>query len=113
MDKTLFHYTAFGLLLCSDLACPELTPVPAPPAPQSADIHILCCDLPEHLPGAKRVGQRGQLTKDQFQIQIPGVARYRISAGQTIQVDPDPQADPRDLRLYLLGMAFGAALYQR
>lgn len=46
-------------------------------------------------------------------IDIPDVARYEVSRGERIVVDPYPQADERDLRLYLLGTMLGAILMQR
>ena len=44
---------------------------------------------------------------------IPDVARYRIEGGTEIVVDAHPSAPDRNIRLYLLGLAFGALLHQR
>ena len=44
---------------------------------------------------------------------IEGVARYRVSGGTTILVDAEPGAPAQDLRLYLLGSAFGLLMHQR
>lgn len=44
---------------------------------------------------------------------VDGVARYRIVGGGEIIVDPAPGAPHRNVRLFLLGSAFGALLHQR
>jgi len=46
-------------------------------------------------------------------LQIPNVARFLISGGDSIVIDPVPGAGERELRVYLLGSAFGALLHQR
>lgn len=53
-------------------------------------------------------GEHGQL-----KFQIPGVARYCISNGSVITVDPQPGADELDVQVFLMGSAFGALLHQR
>jgi hypothetical protein len=50
---------------------------------------------------------------DALQFEAPGAGRFRISAGRDIVVDPAPGASERNLRIYLLGSAFGALLHQR
>ena len=42
-----------------------------------------------------------------------GVGRFLISGGDNIVIDPVPGAGDRELRVYLLGSAFGALLHQR
>jgi hypothetical protein len=44
---------------------------------------------------------------------VQGVARYWATAGTTIRVDPDPDAKPEDVQLYLTGAVLGAILHQR
>lgn len=50
---------------------------------------------------------------DALRFEAPGTGRFRISAGRDIVVDPAPGASERNLRIYLLGSAFGALLHQR
>ena len=50
---------------------------------------------------------------DAIRFEAPGVGRFRISAGRDIVIDPAPGASERNLRLFLLGSAFGALLHQR
>jgi hypothetical protein len=44
---------------------------------------------------------------------VPQIARYRIADGTTIIVDPAAGVPGRNIRLFLLGSAFGALLHQR
>ena len=44
---------------------------------------------------------------------VPEVARYAVLDGRRIIVDPADGADPRNVRLYLLGSAMGLLLHQR
>jgi len=46
-------------------------------------------------------------------LQVPEVGRFRISGGDSILIDPAPGASERELRVHLLGSAFGALLHQR
>lgn len=44
---------------------------------------------------------------------VPEVGRYRVADGKTITVDAPPEVPDRNVRLFLLGSAFGALLHQR
>jgi hypothetical protein len=57
-------------------------------------------------PGLTRLG-------DGLLLFVPNVARYRIEHGSRITVEPEPGVPERNLRLFLLGSAFGALLHQR
>jgi hypothetical protein len=46
-------------------------------------------------------------------LKIPGVASFLIRAGREITIDIEEQAAERNVRLFLLGSAFGALLHQR
>src|SRR5687767_37791 len=52
------------------------------------------------------------LQDDALVLRIPEVASYRIDA-TSILVSPAPAVPEQNLRLYLLGSAFGALLHQR
>jgi hypothetical protein len=53
------------------------------------------------------------LTADGVVLCVPGTSRYLIEQGRRILVDPDSAVSPRNVRLFLLGSAFGALLHQR
>jgi len=48
-----------------------------------------------------------------FWLDIEGVARYWMRQGIEIIVDPYPEADETSIRVFLLGSAIGALLFQR
>lgn len=109
-----FRYRLFGLTLASDLECPEL--ITAPPKVLSegpADIQIQLAALEPDLAQATVSHARVQIAPGVYQFLIADVARYRVSEGRCIQVDPVAGADPGDVRLWLLGTALGALLHQR
>jgi hypothetical protein len=87
------HYRLFDLTIASSIELPELA---AEEASGSADLVIELGD-----------GDAGYL------LDIPGVALYRIDQGRRITVSAEEGADPRDVRLFLLGSAMGIALHQR
>lgn len=101
-----FDYEVFGLRLRSEIPLPELFPT-ARDGP--ADVIIRRRSLGETAsePGLHVDSDRSLL------LTIPDVGRYRIRAGREILVDPTAGVPDRNLRLYLLGSAFGVLLHQR
>lgn len=101
-------YDVFGLRLRSEIALPDL--VAAPDA--DADVEITLGDValaPADAPavwGLTGTGHRAVLT-------VENIARFEIVGGRRIVVDRAAGAPMADVRLYLLGSAFGALLHQR
>jgi hypothetical protein len=98
-------YQVFGLRVRSEIPLPELFPATGEAV---ADVTIRRGSLvaPGSTPGLRAEGAALMLT-------IPDVARYRIEAGRAIIVDPEPGVPERNVRLFLLGSAFGVLLHQR
>jgi hypothetical protein len=93
-------YSVFGLVLDSVLPLPELF---AASADAVADVTI-------------RLGEAGAeqtITPDEVNLVVPTVAAYRVRNGSEMIVAPVPGASDRNIRLFLLGSAFGALLHQR
>jgi hypothetical protein len=101
----IFDYAVFGLSVRSNISLPELFSIEATSEP---DVTLRTAPLtdPETPPGLHIAG-------DALMLNIPNVARYRIEGGREIVIDPDPSAPERNVRLFLLGSAFGALLHQR
>jgi len=98
-------YQLFGLRVRSALDLPELWPASGPGEPDIV-IEVGAIAEPQSPPG---LGQ----ADDGLLLTIPDVARFMISQGVSIRVDPEDGVDPRNVRLFLLGSAFGALLHQR
>lgn len=55
----------------------------------------------------------GRVEPGLVHLAVRGVARYAVRDGAEITVEPETDARPEDVRLYLLGSMFGALLHQR
>lgn len=100
-----FHYTVFGLTVRSEIELPELNPVD----PAAFDVDIGYRDLSAAAPGTSDLS----VTADGALLWVPQIGRYRIERGCRILVDPADGVSSRNMRLFLLGSAFGALLHQR
>jgi hypothetical protein len=69
--------------------------------------------VPDYLLGATGHGVLYECTSSTFLLRIEGVARYLVSDGRTIVVQPERDADLDSVRLFLSGSVFGALLHQR
>lgn len=100
------RYSLFGLQIESDLELPELLPGSADLAP---DVRIEVGDASVNgqlEPGLHRVGGDALLV-------VAETARYFVAGGCRIVVEPQEGASTRNVRLFLLGSAFGLLLHQR
>ncbi len=102
-------YSLHGLLIASDIECPELPAVAAGPA----DLVIGVCEVAPHLDSAAATGALFEASENEFLISINDVARFLIRRGTHIDVDIAPGADLSDVRAFLLGSVMSAALTQR
>lgn len=109
------HYAAYGLIFDSDLALPELVPV-ASSSHRTPDVRIeQGAVASEGLPANEgtQVGPFLWLGPTSMWLQVPGVARFEVRQGTRIRFDPLPGSDEESLRVFLLGSALGALLFQR
>lgn len=98
-------YRLFGLNVRSDVPLLDLDRASADGPP---DVAIVRADQAGPF-GAQGLSSSGS----DMVLTVTGVARYTIGGGRRIKVEAAPGADWRNLRLYLLGSAFGALLHQR
>jgi hypothetical protein len=103
-----FSYVAFGLNICSDLECQGLLRGNGIP-----HVRVRFGQVPERLQELSAQGVLYQASPGKFLLQMDGVARYLISNGDDILIQPAPGAQADVIRLFLLGSAFGALLLQR
>lgn len=108
------RYLVHGLVLDSDLPLPELHPAEAD-AP--AQIQLRRGGLTAPPAEARFHGPYFQALGDTAWFSPPGAGRYQMHAGRQIHYEPPPASDAPDplatTRLYLLGGALGALLFQR
>lgn len=105
IESRRFSYQLFGLRLSCELFLPELPPSTAT---GPADVEIAFGTPPivaDEKPGYTVAGAGTLLS-------VPGVGRYWIERDR-ILVEPATDASEKNLRLFLLGSAFGALIHQR
>jgi hypothetical protein len=99
-------YRVFGLKVRSDIALPELFEDKGGEVPDVVIARGAVAPPEEDAPGLHVVD--GALV-----LVIAEVGRYRIEEGRRITVDAHADVPDRNVRLFLLGSAFGALLHQR
>lgn len=102
-------YQLYGLTLASDIPLPELLPAGTV---KRADVRICRAELPRGFSPVPRATAQLATKPRIYQFSVKDVARYRVSDGQLIEVDPMPGVDLGDVRLYLLGSAMSVLLHQ-
>jgi hypothetical protein len=99
--------TLFGLAVRSELALPGF-PAAAAAGEPNGRVEIRFGAVPTPA-GEGKASAEGR----DFLLDIPDVGRFRISDGREIVIDPRPGVSERNIRVYLLGSAFGVLLHQR
>lgn len=104
--------TAYGLNIASAIALPELRAPADAGAPPDVVVTFGQID-PATLDAMQAIGPLSWASPSEIVFEVPSVARYRISAGQRIVIDPKPGIDDASLRLFLFGSAMAVILLQR
>ena len=102
-----WHYACAGLLVRSQLEVPEWAGFELTPAPVNVDVVITLDDE------SANNDNQPVIRADEFRFAVPEVGSYWVREGREIRVSPAPGAGWREVRLYLLGSAWGALCYQR
>jgi hypothetical protein len=77
------------------------------------DVHIRLGSVPEFLPCSTGQGVLYQCAPGKFLLKVDHVARYLVSHGHEILIQPAEDCDLDAVRLFLSGSVFGALLHQR
>lgn len=106
-----WHYLHAGLRITSDLELPEWDIFLMPDQQGEPDVAIrLDAGCPESsVPSA----DPEYISATEYRFCVPETGNYRVTNGSEIAVAPVPGAGQRELRLFLLGSAWGALCYQR
>ncbi len=103
-------YWAYGLRIHAEQDCPELPSHFEAEGNPDVTIRLLAQSAAATEPlenGAYEVHP------GVFRLAVGGVARYQVEGGRQILIEPAADASPEKVRLFLLGSAMGALLYQR
>ncbi|MDD5711443.1 MAG: hypothetical protein PHY31_01650 [Smithellaceae bacterium] len=77
------------------------------------DVRILSGETPREIRGSVVKREGYQLAPGRFLFCVSKVGRYYVTDGERIVVEPSAGADAAEIRLFLLGTAFGVLLLQR
>jgi len=103
-----YRYKAFGLNFMADFEIPELLESAGNP-----DVTIRIGKTPDQISNIIKKGVRYQAGKDEFLLQTDQIAKFYIKNGDEIVVEPYNEKADKEVRLFLLGSAFGALFLQR
>jgi hypothetical protein len=111
------RYSVYGLAVLSSLEIPELERSQQ----KKFDVLISLDDVAESLTHPVAKNSWLEVSETECLIKIPSVGRFLIQDGNSITIDRREERDRKrdhgtrmtDLRVYLLGSAFGALLHQR
>ncbi|NOU18057.1 MAG: hypothetical protein HOO91_10935 [Bacteroidales bacterium] len=105
---TTHTYKAFGLTIQSEIELPELSLFIG-----KADINISLGTTPKTLENPLFTGVRFLTKHNEFLLKVDRIANYYVTGGNQITIELMPDVDFADVRLFLLGSAFGALIHQR
>lgn len=105
-----YRYFVFGLQVQSEILLPELLVSVEITAP---DVIITIGETPSRLANCQKKGVTYEVAKDEFLLDLKDIARFYVSNGNHIIIEPNSKGEERDIRLFLLGSCFGAILHQR
>lgn len=103
-----YRYKAFGLHFVSGFEIPELLP-----SEKEGEICIQAGKVPKKLNDPIKKGVRYQSAKNEFLLTVDNIASFYIKNGNAIVVQPEKPTIDKEVRLFLLGSAFGALFIQR
>ncbi|MFP4025895.1 MAG: hypothetical protein ACLFVR_15325 [Thiohalospira sp.] len=103
-----YHYKAFGLHFIADFEIPELMVSSGEP-----DVFVSIGTAPAQINNIIKKGVRYQAGKDEFLLETDRIAKFYIKNGNIIIVEPYKKEIDKEVRLFLLGSAFGALFLQR
>ena len=110
MNRPLRDYTAYGLHVRSSVALP-FTPVPDP-SDAEPDVTVRIGATPAALPSPAKKPKRWETAPGAFLLNVDGVARYMVTDGRDVLVEPRGGSD-NDLSVFLTAKVFAALLQQR
>ena len=108
-----YYYTAYNLIIASELPSPQLVPLPENEEIPDIDVHIRIGTVPEELEDAVSKGVLYQAKPNEFLLHLQDIGGFWVRDGKEIIIEPAQKATDDEVRLFLFGSAFGALLHQR
>ena len=108
---SVYSYFAYGLGIHSAIPLPEMVPWEG-----SADVVVdigTFDNFPAHAFLAGDHTEKVWASAEEICIAVRDVGKCRVRQGRDVLVEPVPQADPRLIRLFILGHVVSALLHQR
>jgi len=99
----------FGLRFESELEIPEISQVNF----EFHDVQIKIGKNPDHITNIIKKGALYEISCNDFLLRLNTVGTFRVKKGNTIIIDPRPNATNSEIRLFLLTSTMGALLHQR
>lgn len=100
-------YTAFGLVIQSEMVLPALLPHGG-----AAEVFIQWGNAPEIVNPVVQTPWYAA-TRNEFWLQVDGIAKYYVHNGRQIIIEPYSQSQEQDIRVFLLNRVITALLQQR
>ena len=108
---TLYQYASCGLNIVSELCCPELYSYTGNGS--DFDVKISVGSVDDQLMGAIYNDGFSQVKPGAYLLKLDDIAKYYVSDGREIVVDPAPGCPEELVRLYLFSRCLGVLLHQR
>jgi len=102
-----YRYRTGGMLWASQIELPELGSVTARDEPVHARVEL------GEGPNSESGANSFSIGPHHLHFRVPKIGQFWITKGRTIRVMPEADAAMSDVRLFLLGSAYGALVYQR
>ena len=108
MAEPIYSYSVYGLNVASSVPLPELSAGGGKP-----DVTVRYGPVPTSLHGAVEKGAFYEAAPGAFLLLVDEVARYLVTDGKQVVIQPEPGAGHDEITLFLLGCAFAPLLQQR
>jgi len=105
-----YKYRAFGLSINSEIKMDELIEVKSQ---VSYDVNIKFGKVPVLKNEILFENENVNITKTEFVLNVPEVAKYYVQNGKEIIVEQYEKSNIKNVKLFVLGSCFGAVLMQR
>ena len=103
-----YTYKAFGLIIQSDFEIPEFMP-----SNEIEDVKITLEKVPKKLDQVIKKGVKYQAAQNEFLLEVEKIAKYYVKNGCEISIETLTGNVNKEVRLFMLGSAFGALFIQR